>query len=152
MTIGVILYAISAITAFCYTSLISDIRSILSEIYASLWTRDKCVLCYHVTIQCVFSMDNLFLVKCCIFSQKCDKGVTELFFSLPTENILSFFLGWVRKRYVKITSFMSILFQKCINWSYFLKNGNFGTHAIVVIFLCFLHKTLISFWWYIAVR
>ena len=80
------------------------------------------------------------------------KELQNCFFSLPTENILSFFLGWVRKRYVKITSFMSILFQKCINWSYFLKNGNFGTHAIVVIFLCFLHKTLISFWWYIAVR
>ena len=75
-----------------------------------------------------------------------------VFFSLPTVNFLPFFSGWVHKKYVKITSFMSILFQKCINWSYFLKNGNFGTHAIAVTFLCFLHKTQISFWWYIAVR
>ena len=26
-----------------------------------------------------------------------------------------------------------------------LKNGNFGTHYIAVSFLCFLHKTQISF-------
>ena len=52
ITIGVILHAISTITIFCYTSLISDICSIVIEIYTLLWARDKCVLCCHVTIEC----------------------------------------------------------------------------------------------------
>ena len=49
------------------------------------------------------TLNMLLLLKCCSFSQKCGKKVTELLFSFPAVYFLPFFSGWVHKRYVKIT-------------------------------------------------
>ena len=123
----------------------------------SLLSPDICLVWMGQT----FNM--LLLVKCCSFSQKCDK-VTKLIFALPTVYFLSYFSEWLHKRYVEITLGTKITFkaaekltpiQFCsknmLNEVIFLKNGNFGTHAIVVSFLsCFSHEIRISFWWYIT--
>ena len=139
-------------------------------------TRQMCPLLschYHVTIYHVISLllpnvclackgqtlNMLLLVKCCSFSQKCDKKVTELlFFSyfcilftiflrMSLQKVCQNYLGTKStfKAAQKLTpgQFCS---KNALNKTIFLKNGKFGTHAIVVSFLsCFFHESQISF-------
>ena len=111
------------------------------------------------------TLNMLLLIKCCSFSQKCGKKVTELLFSFF---LLCTFYHFCRNESTKgmskllslrhqstskqLTHTKSLLFEGCIKWRNFSEKWNFGTHAIVFFLSCFSHKTQISFWWYITIR
>ena len=110
------------------------------------------------------TLSILLLVKCCSFSQKCDKKLQIFFFSsycilftiflkVSPLKVCRNYLG-AKSTLKAAQKFMpsQIWSKNALNEKLFLKNGNFETHAIVVSFLsCFSCETLISFWWYITV-
>ena len=83
------------------------------------------------------------LVKYCSFSQKYDKGVTQLLFSLPSAYFYYFSRNQFTEGKLKLIKHQSTFkaaqkltpsqfcSKNALNEAIFLKNGNFGTHAIV---------------------
>ena len=109
--------------------------------------RGKCVLCYHVTIQCYcYWKKLLFFSSCCL--------LLTIFLEMSPQKVRRNYLGtkstFKAAQGLTPSQFWS---KNAINEVIFPKYFDFGTYANVVSFLSwFSRETWISFRWYITVK